>query len=227
MDSSSRSHRDPPPSGLKLSTRDLRGLPGLDGLRALSQSLATLDAILCPEWEFRYFSFNNFWDEGEKLGLMRNGEGDDYLISFNAEGAIIKGFVHNCPMASGAPWSGILDGVPEVFTGFLEEPAFSRDATTFCVWRLAGEDAWRVGEIDFPEVGDPDGSEQLLRFLDGRPETYKEWGDEYYGQPLDVQAIDRIYRHVPLSPGLVARLNPEVDFRELADELDEIGYPLA
>ena len=52
-----------------ISTRDLSELPDVEGLLKLHQSLATLDAILCPEWEFRYFSFNDHWDEGERLAL--------------------------------------------------------------------------------------------------------------------------------------------------------------
>lgn len=210
-----------------ISTRDLSALPDVDEMMRLTQSLATLDAILCPEWEFRYFSFNNFWDEGEKLGLMRNGEGDDFLVFFNAIGAIIKGFAVGAPMAVNAPRPGVFDSVPEGFRSFLDEPAFSRDATTFCTWRVYGEDSWRIGDIDFPDSEDPDGSQNLLRFLDGRAETYKAWGDEYFGQPLDLTSIDRIYRHVPLTQGLVSRLNPETDFRELSAEVDDIGYPVA
>ena len=210
-----------------ISSRDLSSLPDIESMKRLTQSLATLDAILCPEWEFRYFSFNNYWDEGEKLGLMRNGEGDDFLVFFNDVGAIIKGFAVGAPMATNAPWPGVFDSVPDSFQSFLDEPAFSRDATTFCTWRLTGSDAWQIGEVDFPDTDDPDGSRQLLRFLDGQPETYKAWGDEYFGQPLDLTSIDRIYRHVPLTSGLVSRLNPETDFQELSAELDDIGYPLA
>ncbi len=42
----------------EISTRDLSQLPGIQGLRTLSQALALLDAILSPDWELRYYSFN-------------------------------------------------------------------------------------------------------------------------------------------------------------------------
>lgn len=42
-----------------ISSRDLSGLPDVPALRRLMQSLAMLDAILSPEWEYRYFSFNS------------------------------------------------------------------------------------------------------------------------------------------------------------------------
>ena len=35
------------------STRDLSQLPGVEGLHKLLQSLAMLDAIVCPEWQYR------------------------------------------------------------------------------------------------------------------------------------------------------------------------------
>lgn len=211
---------------LMISTRDLSGLPDIDGLVRLNQALATLDAILCPEWEFRYFSFNHHWDEDEQLGLMRNGEGDDWLIFVNPRGAVIKGFVHSCPMAENAPWPGLFDDVPEDFEGFLDEPAFSREATTFCVWCLREDGVWRRGGVTLPPGPDPDGSAFLMSFLDGDPATYKRWADEYFGQPIQPSAIERIYRHVPLNPGLVAALNPEVNYRELCQEAEEIGYPV-
>jgi hypothetical protein len=41
-----------------ISTRDLSALPDIDNCLKLSISLALLDAILCPKWESRYYSFN-------------------------------------------------------------------------------------------------------------------------------------------------------------------------
>ncbi len=42
-------------------------LPDIEGLRNLTQSLAMLDAIMSPEWEYRYYSFNSKWDDGEMM----------------------------------------------------------------------------------------------------------------------------------------------------------------
>ena len=209
-----------------ISTRDLSELPDIEGLLKLHQSLATLDAILCPEWEFRYFSFNVHWDEGERLALMRNGEGDDWLVLFNRHGAILKGYAHGSAMARKSPWPGLFDGVPPELGSFLDEAAFSPDKSTFCIWRRPGDTAWLRGSFDLPAGDDPDGSAGLLHFLDGRPATYKRWADEYFGNPINLPAIERIYRHVPLNPGLVSALNPELDYAELIDEIGEIGYPV-
>ncbi len=58
----------------------LAALPDIEGLRKLTQSLAMLDAIMSPEWEYRYYSFNSKWDDGEMMASMRNGSGDEYFI---------------------------------------------------------------------------------------------------------------------------------------------------
>ena len=87
-------------------------LPEPKELRRRCQVLAVLDAILCPEWEYRYFSFNSNWADGEMLASMRNGEGDDWLLLWSAEGAVLKGFAHTSTMAKNCPWPGVLDNVP-------------------------------------------------------------------------------------------------------------------
>jgi hypothetical protein len=210
-----------------ISTRDLSELPEIETLIKLNQALATLDAILCPEWEFRYFSFNNAWDQGEKLGLMRNGEGDDWLILFTERGALLKGFAHLAPMATGAPWPELFTGIPNEFAHVLDEPYFSRKASTFCLWRLVGAASWQQSPHMPPTGDNPDGSAELLRFFDGKPLTYKAWADEYFGHEIQLGAIERIYRHVPLNPTLVQALNPEVDYRDVRAEVGDIGYPIS
>ena len=54
-----------------ISTRDLSLLPDVARLRQTLQAMAMLDAVLCPEWQFRYYSFNAAWAAGEQMGSMR------------------------------------------------------------------------------------------------------------------------------------------------------------
>jgi hypothetical protein len=91
---------------MPISTRDLSDLPDLERLEKLSQSIAMLDAILSPEWDYRYFSFNSKWDESklERMASMRNGSGDEYFLIFSPQGAIMKGFDHESAMS---PWSRV------------------------------------------------------------------------------------------------------------------------
>ena len=214
-----------------ISTRDLSQLPDADGLRRLLQSLAMLDAILCPESQYRYYSFNAAWAGGEKTGSMRDGCGDDFRAHFGAAGCWLKGFAHEslmspCRVRPPAVWPGVLDGVPAEFAGCLREPAFAIEATTFCVWRRWGDPALQTGPVAFPPGHpDPDGSAARLSALDGRPESYRDWAADYYEREVPLAAVAHVYAHRPLTGEFVARLNPEASLDELTAEVGEIGYP--
>jgi hypothetical protein len=54
-----------------------RRLPDIPVVRDRSRSLAMLDAILSPQWAYRYYSFNGSRGPAQELALMRNGSGDD------------------------------------------------------------------------------------------------------------------------------------------------------
>jgi hypothetical protein len=215
---------------MAISTRELDALPDVERLRGLLQSLAMLDAILSPEWESRYYSFNGRWSEGEQMGSMRDGCGDDFFALFNAAGCFLKGFAHEAPMSPYGRrpkrvWPGVLEGVPAEFAACLREPAFAIEDTTFCIWRRYSDGPWQRGVIEFPAGADPDGSESLLSVLDGKPATYKAWAEDYYGRPVPLPVVRQVYAHTRLTKKLVQQLNPEVTLENLAADLEEIGYP--
>jgi hypothetical protein len=212
------------------SEKTLSLLAEIDSLKALSQSLAMLDAILSPEWQYRYYSFNSKWDKGEMMASMRNGSGDEYFIWFTNAGAIIKGFAHESSMSpyaneSGKVWKGVLDDVPNEFRSILNEPAFSIKDTTFCIWRKYHDSEWQVGDIAYAEDEEADGSEYLLSVLNGDPELYKEFAEEYYEQEIEISAIEHIYKHKPLTEGLIASINRDIALEDLQEDIEEIGYP--
>lgn len=213
-----------------VSKNGLSVLPDIESLKRLSQSLAMLDAIMSPEWESRYYSFNSKWGEGEMMASMRDGSGDEYFILFKSHGAIMKGFAHESPMSPyatepGEPWVGVLDAVPDEFKDFLSEPAFSIEDTTFCIWRKYTDSSWQVGRIDYPEGDDPDGSEDLLSLLDGQPSTYKDFAEVYYEREVDLAAVKYIYQHKVLTSEIIATLNADVSLGELKSDIEEIAYP--
>jgi hypothetical protein len=214
-----------------ISTRDLSEMPDIEGLRKLSQSLAVLDAIHCPEWEYRYYSFNEHWSPEQAMASMRNGEGDDYFALFTTSGVIMKGFVVEAlmsPYATEPPqtWPGVLENVPEDFIEcFLREPAFEIHDVTFCIWRKLEDNVWKHGDIAFPTGPDPDGSRFLLGILDGNPKTYQAWAEDYYERPIDLIAVSHIYEQKPLTLEVIQTLNTDVTLHELAGELEKIGYP--
>jgi hypothetical protein len=223
-----------------ISTRDLSGLPDIDGLKRLMQSMALLDAILSPDWEYRWYSFNAKWSKGEQMGSMRNGSGDDLFALFTKDGCFLKGFWHESKMSPyrkdpKSVWPGVLDSVPAVFDRGLHQAAFSMSDTTFCVWRQYSDTSWQVGKIKFPEVKprypgapiDPDGSEWLLSPYDGKPETYLRYAQDYRSRAksLTLDHVRHVYEQRPLTAKFVKEINPELTLADLKADIDEIGYP--
>jgi|SRR5215207_4164099 len=212
-----------------------RRLPDIPVVRDRSRSLAMLDAILSPEWEYRYYSFNAAWGPAQELASMRNGSGDDYAIVFSPAGAWIRVFAHESPMRPWAlephrPWPGVLDSVPPVFQACVQEPAFILDGVAMvsaCLWRQTTDDRWQTGAIDFPAGReDPDGSEGLLELLvDDSPEAYRRFAEEYYELESDLVAVGEVYALRPLTQPLVSVLNDQLSLADLARDIAEIGYP--
>jgi hypothetical protein len=164
-------------------------LPSIGELRRLTQSLAMLDAIICPEWESRYYSFNCNWSAGEAMASMRNGCGDDWFLLFCSAGAALKGFAHE--LASGAQLAqSIQSMVPKEFSSFLQEPAFSMSNATFCYWCLHSENLWK----QVPPMKSDDGSHDLLELLIAGPSAYQAWTEEYYEVPVALEVVTAVLR---------------------------------
>jgi hypothetical protein len=219
---------------MAISTRNLGALPNIPELEKISLSIAVLDAVMSPEWQYRYFSFDRRWGGGseERMASARNGQGDEYFLVFGPMGAFMMGFDHEsqmspCQQKSRTVWPGVLDKVPKVFSAQLAEPAFSMGNTTFCVWRTTADLSWQRGDIEFPPGDDPDGSENLLWMLDGRPGTYAQFCKEYYERQVDIATVTSVYAHSPLTEGLVKVLNPEASWLEIAAECEKMGYSIS
>jgi hypothetical protein len=209
-----------------ISTRHLSRLPDHAGFRRLTRSLAMLDAILSPEWEYRYYSFNSRWADGEMMASMRDGCGDHWFALFSSRGVALHGLAHEAPMyRMDNPWPGVLESVPSILGGFLTEPAFDTKNTTFCIWRTAEDTSWQVGPVQYPPGDDPDGSGGLLAILDAEPRTYLAWAEAYYEHPIDLTAVEALYAHAGLSDELVRSLNPAATLAAIHDDVVEIGYP--
>lgn len=213
----------------------LAALPAIDRLRELLRALAVLDAVMSEEWESRYFSFDPAWSDGEQMGSMRNGSGDDWFCWFGPPGAAIVGFDHESGMSPyrvDPPelWPGLLDGVPEAFRApVLEEVAFEISDSTFVIWREEGDATWQAAAVEAPEGEDPDGSEGLLEPLvaDDPAKRYVAFAEAYYEVEIDADAVAAIHRGEPLTAALVARLNPERDATAALAEVAAMGYPTA
>ena len=210
-----------------ISTRNLTELPDIQGFRRLTRSLAMLDAIMSPEWESRYYSFDSHWGDGQLMASMRDGSGDHWFALISPVGVALHGLAHeSAAFRDGSPWPGILDSLPIEFRDdFLMEPAFDTANSSFCIWRRATDGRWSTGAVQLPPGDDPDGSQELLSILDGNPQRYAAFSAEYYERAIDVADVEAMYRHEALTDALARRLNPDVDLESLAADIAEIGYP--
>jgi hypothetical protein len=197
-------------------------LPDVDRLKRLMQSLALLDAIMSPEWDYRYYSFNSQWGPGEQMGSMRNGQGDDLFALFSDAGCFIKGFDHELTLWD-VPANAFYAQLPRPFDEQAREVAFSPDHVTFCLWRAKEDEAWQQAVVAAYEE---DGSEYLLELLDGDPDSYRDFAARYYEQDVDGAAIAAIYGHEPVTEAFARRINPDIDWNQLQEDAAEIGYKL-
>lgn len=197
--------------------RSLVHFPNIDTLKRRMQSLAILDALLCPEWEFRYFSYNNNWTIIETMGSIRNGSGDDVFALFSDAGCFIKEFHHE---------SSTLDEayayVPIEFLEATQEPAFSPQNVTACYWRGRHATHWEMNGND--RRFDPITS-FLLAMVDGKPETYEAFAKEYYEKVLPSDLASQIFQHRTLTASNLDSVAFKGDIEELIKDVDEIGYP--
>ena len=179
-----------------------------------------LDAILCPEWQYRHFSFNSGWAPGMEMASMRSGSGDDWFLLFDSVGAALKGFAHE--LASDSAFGpNIQAEVPREFSAFLSEPAFSLQDATFCFWRKADETTWNKVQSSLSD----DGAADMLALLVTGPSGYVAWAESYFEVAVDHQAVRAVFDHVPLSESIIFTLNPDAELDFTNGEAVEIGYP--
>jgi hypothetical protein len=192
----------------------VRALPDVEDLRRRSRALAMCEAIISPDWESRYYSYDSRWntDRGEHLASMRNGSGDEYSIVFSPAGVWIRGLDHEARQEP-----GLFDDVPAVFAAQVGEPAFSHGAN-ICLWRETGDGQWHGRGLD-------DVAWLFELLVDGTPEAYREFAEDYYEEDVDLAAVTEVFALRPLTDRLVRRLNPAVTVRYLTDDIAEIDYP--
>ncbi|HPH64198.1 MAG TPA: hypothetical protein PLF40_00560 [Kofleriaceae bacterium] len=208
----------------------LESLPPAAHLLQRSKALACLDAILCPEWEHRYYSFNAQWAPNEQMASMRNGCGDEWFMLFDAQGRVgLKGFAHESDAwAQGRnAYSATLQrAVPSTLYGFAKEPAFRWDCTTF-VYVAADPHVAPQRLHATPAIDALDnGAEVFLQHLTGDAASYVVYAAEYFEIQVDVALVGHVFALKPLTDEVVAALGSERTLDELADDLKEIDYPM-
>lgn len=208
----------------KLSTDNLHLIPEYDELKQICISISVLEAITCPNWEYRYYSYQKDWGEGEELFEMRDGSGSQMLILFKYSGVCVSGFNKGFKLIDN------IAGVPEIFEEFIFGEPVKNIGKTFCFWQLRSNEVWVGGDFGSPEEQHEDGSVELLKLLNGNPLGYTEWANDYYqdvfkNYKLRVEDVALVYEHKVLTKELVRRINPLLaDTDKLRKEVEGVGY---
>lgn len=206
-----------------IATKDFKLLPSKNSLQNICKAISVLDAIICQEWEYRYYSYNSKWGEDEEFFEMRDGSGDLMNILFLEKNCVINGFAHEFQKNQK---SDLTTNLPEMYNDFIFGEPVASLGTTFCLWTNETGN-WEVGLIkDYN-----DNSEELLAIFDGNPQTYIDWASDYFedsyketGIPLNT--VTEIYQGKILTKEMVLSLVEEIEDWELLEEdLKEINYP--
>lgn len=206
-----------------IATKDFKLLPSKNSLQNICKAISVLDAIICQEWEYRYYSYNSKWGEGEEFFEMRDGSGDLMNILFLEKNCVINGFAHEFQKNQK---SDLTTNLPEMYNDFIFGEPVASLGTTFCLWTNETEN-WEAGLIkDYN-----DNSEELLAIFDGNPQTYIDWASDYFedsyketGIPLNT--VTEIYQGKILTKEMVLSLVEEIeDWKLLEEDLKEINYP--
>lgn len=218
----------------RLSTENLHLIPRPSKLQKICKSISTLEAIICPEWQYRYYSYQKNWSDSEEFCEMRNGCGDQMLIVFSEDGVCINGFAHESVMNG---WKGemqnisrgVVDELPQVFNDFIFGDPVKSIGTTFCIWQTTSDAEWKIGKIELPNDEYKDGSDDLLELLDGKPITYKKWAEDHYEEEFEerelrLELVKQVFNGAVITKELVRAINSDIaNFEHLKSDLDEIG----
>lgn len=191
--------------------------------RALA--LAVLDAVLSPEWEDRYFSFDRNWSADARMASARNGSGDEAFMLFSQGECIFKEFLHEVPqrlsVAEVRASAGTADQML-LLEEFLAEPAFSLQHLTEFGWYVPKARDWVVMSSAGAVAED-----SLFRLLfQGDGPQYAAWASDLFERLVREEVVELVFQGVPLTPFLVQALNPEADWPSAHAEAAEMGYPV-
>lgn len=200
--------------GKKKSRRELASLPLANDLERICKGIALLDAMVCEDWESRYYSFNQDWDTSrhERLASMRNGSGDEWFLVFSPKEAFLKCFWHEYQKEDEQK---IFEGLPDALVHLVAEEAFSPGYVTFGGW--SDGQTWVLR-------GNAKPLKDELAILSGDAKSYQTYVSEVLDVELDLEVIEHVLSGKPVNKRFIERSGVERSFEELQDDLNEIGY---
>lgn len=151
------------------------------------------------------------------MGSIRNGLGDEVFALFSDVGCFIKEFNQEKEILDEA-----YSHVPVEFLDVVQEPAFDPANVTACYWRNRNSSHWEKSGKD--GAFDPSAS-FLLALVDGNPETYESYANDYYERALPSGFVAQIFQHQALTSSDLDSISFERHLEELKKDIHEIGYP--
>lgn len=196
-------------------------LPDVITFQRICKAISVLDAIVCQDWEYRYYSYNSVWDEDEEFFEMRNGQGEHLLVLFKNGGCVINGVHSEYKTADKAL---LTKGLPDIFNDFIFGEPVNTRGTNFCIWTNASGD-WQYNPTNMA-----DGKDELLHIFDNNPQTYIGWAEEYFEDScredgISDQTVQDLYNGKTLTKEMVLSVVDELeDWGQLEEDLTEIAY---
>jgi hypothetical protein len=177
-----------------------------------SQKIALLDLLLSPEWEYRYYSFNNNWAENQKMASMRNGSGLEYFILFENNNCGIKLYDSSINKDCKEYIFKNRNSNNIFIKNILNEPAFSIEDSTYLAF-------WNSKNNSWDEIGNCNNN--LLNVVLNPIDEYIKYANDYYEKKLDKDIIEKIIIQNKIEKNILLNLNNK--FNDYMLELNEIG----
>lgn len=179
------------------------------------QRIALIEAILCPEREYRYYHYDAHWYPGQHMASMRDGEGREWFALIDVHGIAITA------RAQAPADPTVYQDLPAYWRGdnFLNEPSFSTAEGNYCAWKSDSDPAW---QSRYPIANEAELAAMFLT-LHGNAETYSDFAADYHERDINRAAVRHILSSAPFNPDDALALNPDLDPDDLQAELHDIG----
>lgn len=172
-------------------------LPEPKQILFISQRLAFLDAIISPEWEYRYYSFNHSWDLNQQMASMRDGSGNEYFILFENNNCGIKVYNKQQNEECQKFITEQRETDNHFIRNFLNEPAFSIPYSTFLSFWESGQKRWK-------SYGNE--KNMLLHIFSDPQKKYFDFSKEYYEKEIPMKLINKIFSSESMKSDVILKL---------------------
>jgi hypothetical protein len=175
--------------------------------------LALLDAGICQEWQYRYFSYNARWGPGTQMASLRDGCGSHWYMLLDNKDCAFKVYDKGNKISLDEAIKFIPKGT--FFQDFINEPAF-------LIEEISQIGYFNNGIIKYygNEVSGPLSVKEVTQW---NVDNYANWARPYY--EMEVSDIDFINLwNDPSDVDTWSRIISEFDIDGFNNDILEIGW---